>query len=195
MAPTAAETSIRNYLTFLSDPSSLVDQAAVKKLQADVDKAKDPVDKLRAISKLETARKADPDVYRRGFVDNAKAWAVAEGVPASAFERMGVPHDVLRDAGLAPRARRGRGRSQAPRAARAPRRPSMKAGDIEAGIVILEEPFTVRDVADKVGGSPLTIKAALDRLEAQGRIRPAGERSGGRGRASKVWTVVMEPVQ
>ena len=39
----------------------------------------------------------------------------------------------------------------------------MKAGDIEAGIVILEEPFTVRDVADKVGGSPLTIKAALDR--------------------------------
>jgi hypothetical protein len=193
MVTTPSETAVRNYLTFLSDPDRLVDQAAVKKLQANVEKAKDPVDKLRAISKLETARKADPDVYRRGFVENAKAWAEDEGVPGSAFERMGVPQDVLRDAGLAPRARRGR--SKAPRAARAPRRRSMKAGDIEAGIVILEEPFTVRDVADKVGGSPLTIKAALDRLEAQGRIRPAGERSGGRGRASKVWTVAMEPVQ
>ena len=33
---------------------------------------------------MENARSADPDIYRQGFVENAKAWAEAEGVPASA---------------------------------------------------------------------------------------------------------------
>jgi hypothetical protein len=195
MATTASETAVRSYLTYLTDPDSLVDKAMVRKLESGVDKAKDPVDKLRAIAQLELARKADPDVYRRGFVENAKAWAETEGVPASAFERMGVPQDVLREAGLTSRARRGRGRAAATTKARAPRRPMMRPEQLEAAIVVLEEPFSVRDVADKVGGSPLTIKAAIERLEAQGKIRAAGERSGGRGRASKVWTVVMEPVQ
>src|SRR5829696_8970180 len=103
MATTAAETAVRNYLTFLSDPDSLVDRDMIRKLQTDVDRAEDPIDKLRAISQLETARKADPETYRQAFIDNAKEWAEAEGVPPSAFEQLGVPQDVLRDAGLSAR--------------------------------------------------------------------------------------------
>src|SRR5687768_14473261 len=112
MASTAQETAIRNYLTYLNDPDSLVDQALIRKLASEVDKAKDPVDKLRAIAQLETAQRADPTVYRQGFVDNAKAWSETEGVPISAFERMGVPPDVLRDAGLTAKGRRGRARGK-----------------------------------------------------------------------------------
>jgi predicted ArsR family transcriptional regulator len=65
---------------------------------------------------------------------------------------------------------------------------------LEEGILSLDEPFSIKDVSEKVGGSPLTIKAAVERLEAQNKIVPAGERSGGRGRASKVWTVAVEPL-
>ena len=195
MAPTAQEAAVRNYLTYLSDPDALVDQASIRKLASEVDKAKDPLDKLRAITQLEKARRADPTVYRQGFVDSAKAWSDAEGVPASAFERMGVPQDVLRDAGLTAKARRGRARGKATApASRAPRRPSVRADQLEAGILSLSEPFSIKDVSEKVGGSTITVKAAIDRLEAQGRVMAAGERSGGRGRASKVWTAAVEPL-
>jgi hypothetical protein len=193
MVTNVPETAVRNYLTFLSDPDSLVDQAAIKKLQADVEKAKDPVDKLRAISQLQLARGADPTIYRRGFVEHAKEWAGAEGIPTSAFEQLGVPRDVLQEAGLATKGVRGRA-LKAKTKVRALRRPSVKAQDLEAGILALDEPFSVKDVSEKVGGSMLTAKAAIDRLEAQGKIMPAGERPGGRGRASKVWTLAVEPL-
>jgi predicted ArsR family transcriptional regulator len=68
----------------------------------------------------------------------------------------------------------------------------MRPEQLEEGILALEEPFSVKDVTEKVGGSPLTVKSAIDRLEAQGKIIPAGERAGGRGRASKLWTVGIE---
>jgi hypothetical protein len=197
MATNASETAVRNYLTFLNDPDSLVDQAAVKKLQSDVEQAKDPIDKVRAISQLENARRGDPDVYRQGFVENAKPWAEAEGVAPSAFEQMGVPQDVLREAGFLgglTRKAKKLAKGVTKGAASAQRRPSMKAGELERGILALGEPFSVKDVSEKVGGSMLTVRAAIDRLEAQGRIMPAGERTGGRGRSSKVWTVAVEPM-
>ena len=194
MATTSSETAVRNYLTYLSDPDSLVDRSALEKLEDEAEKAKDPVDKLMALARLENARSADPDIYRRGFVENAKAWAEAEGVPASAFERMGVPADVLRDAGLVAKGRRARGRAASKDKVTRVRRARLRPEQLEEGILGLDEPFSVRDVADRIGGSPLTVKAAVERLEAQGKIMPAGERSGGRGRASKVWTVAVEPL-
>jgi predicted ArsR family transcriptional regulator len=57
------------------------------------------------------------------------------------------------------------------------------------GILGLEGDFTIRDVSERVGGSPLTVKNTLGMLEAQGKITPAGERSGSRGRAARAWTV------
>jgi hypothetical protein len=43
-----------------------------------------------------------PDMFRRGFIEHAKAWAEAEGITAGAFEQMGVPPEVLREAGIVP---------------------------------------------------------------------------------------------
>jgi len=190
---TTAETAVRNYLTFLSDPDSLVDQASVGMLESEVAKAKDPVDKLLAISRLLRAQSADPDTFVQGFVENAKEWAEAEGVPASAFEQMGVPRDVLQQAGIIVVG--GRGRSARTRTtSTTPRRARVRPEQLEEGILAFDEPFSIKDVSERVGGSPLTIKAAVERLEAQQKIVPAGERSGGRGRASKVWTVAVEPL-
>jgi hypothetical protein len=183
------ESAVRLYLTFLDDPQSLVDAKAVKKLEALVEKAKDPVDKLKALAALERARTADENTYRTAFINHAKLWADAEGVPATAFQQLHVPSDVLQAAGLLQTPKRGRSRARVSQADLARRRPPVKSERLEEGIVALTEPFTVKDVSEHIGGSAITVKAAIDRLLAQGRIEPAGERRGERGRASKLWTV------
>jgi hypothetical protein len=43
---------------------------------------------------------SDPDTFRRAFVQHAKAWAEAERIPSTAFLQMGVPPEVLHEAGL-----------------------------------------------------------------------------------------------
>jgi hypothetical protein len=185
--PINPESAVRIYLTFLSDPSKLVDAAEVKKLQRAVDAAKDPIDKLRAIAAVERAKSSDPTVYRDGFIANARQWADAEGVPATAFRSMGVPADVLADAGLdGAQKRRGRGRAQASGVTRT-RRPIVRAEQLEQGILGMSGEFTTKDVVDQVGGSQLTVRSAIDRLEAQGRVAAAGERAGSRGRAARTW--------
>ena len=193
-APTEPEVAVREYLTFLSDPSSLVDPELIARLEADVEKAKDPIEKLRSIAALERAQKADPDRYERAFVAQAKQWAATEDVPANAFRELGVPDDVLRAAGIIVVGGRSRSRVGAPKPASSTRRPAIKADALEAGILALSDPFSVKDVSERVGGSTVTIKAAIERLEAQGKVLGAGERAGNRGRASRVWTVAVEPL-
>lgn len=182
-----AEDAVRSYLTFLDDPSTLVDEAEVKKLQAAVDKATDPIDRLMTRAALLRAQTADEHGLKRDFVQNAKKWADAEGIPVSAFRTFGVPDDVLADAGLDGAKRRGRGAS----ASTGPknRRPRVSVPDLEAGILGLEGTFSIRDVANQVGGSPVTVKSAVERLEAQAKLKAAGDRAGNRGRAAKVWQV------
>lgn len=181
------ETAVRNYLTFLSDPSKLVDAGEVAKLQKKVDSAKDPVDKLKAIAAVERAKVTDPATYRDSFIANAKQWAAEEGVPGSAFRSMGVPDDVLRAAGLDGVAKRRRGKGRTTTSAPRTRRPGVKVEQLEQGILALSGEFTIKDVVEQVGGSQLTVRTALDRLEGQGKIVAAGERAGSRGRAAKTW--------
>ena len=194
-APTESEVAVRDYLTFLSNPASLVDPALISRLESDVASAKDPVDKLRSIAALEQAKTADPQRYERAFVEQAKIWASAEDVPASAFQEMGVPDDVLRAAGIVVGGRSRRGGGQKPATStRSTRRPAIRTAELESGILSLSDPFSVKDVSERVGGSTVTVKAAIDRLEAQGKVVAAGERPGNRGRASRTWTVAVEPL-
>jgi hypothetical protein len=181
------ESAVRLYLQYLADPTSVVDAAAVKKAQSAVEKATDPIDRLKAIGALERAQATDETVYRNDFVRYVGTWAKEECIPGSAFRELGVPNDVLAEAGLEGQPK-GRRRSKAGTAPRS-RRPAVKTDQLEAGILALTEPFTVREVADRIGGSPITIKAALDRLVAQDKVADAGERPGSRGRAAKLWKV------
>jgi hypothetical protein len=190
-SPTDGEAAVRSYLTFLSDPDSLIDVKAVKELETAVEKAKDPLDKLRAVGALHQARSMDTDVYRKRFVASGKAWADAEGVPANAFEQMGVPHDALVEAGIIIVGGRPRGGARAKATTTGTRRPAVKAEDLESGILSLKDVFSVREVAERIGGSPVSVKALLGRLEAEGKVTPAGERASHRGRAAQVWKVAV----
>jgi hypothetical protein len=181
------EAAVSRYLTYLDDPSKLIDADAVKQAQDAVANAKDPIDLLKALALLERSQATDDSAYKFDFIKHAKTWADEQGVPVSAFRSMGVPADVLTAAGLdrQPKDRRRSKSGTAPRS----RRPAVKMDDLEAGILALSEPFTVRDVADRVGGSTITIKAALDRLVVQDKVAEVGERPGTRGRAAKLWKV------
>jgi hypothetical protein len=190
------EEAVRAYLRFLEDPTSVVDAAAVKQAQSAVDSATDPIARLKALSALERAQATDETVYRNDFVRYARTWAQEEGIPASAFRELGVPKDVLAEAGLdgPPRrdGRRRRGgagtgpRGTAPRQ----RRPAVKTEALQEAILGMAEPFTVKDIVENVGGSPMTVKAVLERLIAQEKVTDVGERPAARGRAAKLWKVV-----
>jgi hypothetical protein len=172
---------------YIDDPTKLVDAAAVKKAQSAVENARDPIDRLKALALVERAQATDETVYRADFIKHAKQWAEEEGIPASAFREMGVPNDVLTAAGIEGQTK-GRRRSKAATAPRS-RRPAVKTDELEAGILAMGEPFTVKEVVDRVGGSAMTVKVVLDRLAAQGKVMEAGERRGVRGRASKLWQI------
>jgi hypothetical protein len=182
----APEAAVRLYLTYLDDPTKLIDNDKTTKLEKKLADTKDPIDRLMAMAALHRARAADPSGIISDFTRHAKRWADAEGVPEGAFRELGVPDDVLKAAGF------GKGkRGQANKAMHTagPRRNRISTEQLTEGILQLDGAFSIRDVSEQIGGSSRTVKDVISTLEAQGKIQPAGEQAGGRGRAAKIWTV------
>ena len=182
MAPQVSpEDAVRRYLVHLEDPSKLVDEAKVTAAQAAVERATDPLARLKALADLEHARQPDTSEVEADFVTNAKAYADSESIPVSAFREMGVPADVLARAGVAVKPRRVTGTT----ATGAPRQraPRVSLETIKAAAVRLPKQFTLADLAEKAGGgSQGTLRKAVDDLVAEGRLRRLGPVPSYRGR-------------
>jgi hypothetical protein len=184
-----AEGAVRLYLMYLDDPTKLVDQTAVKKAEAAVGSAKDPLDRLQALAKLERARQADGDQLREDFVAQARTYAEDQDIPASAFREMGVPADTLAEAGFDMGTSRRRRRS-APTTAGRSRAPRVPLDEIKSAVGSLSKRFTLSDLADAAGGgSPATLRKAVDELIADKRVTKIGPKQDhhGRGRAPTVY--------
>lgn len=184
---TAPEDVVRAYLEYLVDPTSMIDAGHIEQLEERYRAATDPIDKLRIAAALEAARQPDGGGLAEGFVQHAKAWAEAEGIPPTAFSGAGVPDDVLRRAGLrrssktARTSRTGRtGRtSRAPkatssRAAGTERRARVTVDDIKSWALSQSEPFTIKRATEQLGGSLVTAKKALVELVESGRLHDVG---------------------
>lgn len=186
------EEAVRRYLEWLDDPTSVVDAAAVARAEAGVRDAADPLARLHALADLEHAREADGDAVVDAFVAHARAYAEAQSIPLAAFRAAGVPDDVLGRAGFevsGRRERRGR-RSSGGGAARAPQ---VSAGEVSAAVLRQPKQFTLADVAREAGGgSPQTVRKAVDELIASGRVRKVGPKvdHNGRGRAPIVYELI-----
>ncbi len=186
-----SEGAVRSYLLYLDDPSKLIDQKAVDKAEAAAAKASDPMARLRALADLDHAREADGEQLREAFVAHAKAYADEHRIPASAFREMGVPADVLAEAGFdVGRTRRPTSRGRT--AAGGPRRraPRVPLEQIKAATGRLSKRFTLSELGQKAGGgSPATLRKAVDELIAEGRVTKVGpmENYSGRGRAPTVY--------
>lgn len=183
------EAAVRRYLMSLQDPSTLVDEDSIRRAEAAVERATDPIDKLHALADLEQARQADGDQARTDFVTHARAWAEAEHIPASAFRELGVSEQVLKDAGfrVSRGPRRPRHSADGRGGTRAARRPLEQ---IKAATGRLPKRFTLSDLADAAGGgSPATLRKAVEQLMDEDKVRRIGpmESHPGRGRAPMVY--------
>jgi hypothetical protein len=186
--PIDAEGAVRLYLLYLEDPSKLRDETEIqRKTQAVLD-AKDPIDKLKALADLERVAKVDEEPLRKGFIEHAKAWSEPQGIPVSAFRELQVPDDVLREAGfdvpVAQRRRRGGGAPGSGSDGRQ-RAKAVPVEDIKAYVLEQTGTFVLADVMSGVGGSPATVRKAVDELVESGQVERLGPVPDyqGRGRA------------
>jgi hypothetical protein len=184
---TTPEEAIRSYLLFLDDPSKLRDEGEVQRRTVAVLEAKDPIEKLKALAALEKAAAIDEKALRAGFIEHAGEWAEANGISVKAFRELKVPTDVLVAAGFEVTPERTR-RSVAAiggSAHESKRRPAVSTADIKDAVLTFVEPFTLNIVMDKVGGSPMTVRKAVEDLIADGKVEKQGPVPGysGRGRA------------
>jgi hypothetical protein len=189
--PPDAESAVRRYLEFLADPSSLVDHEAVASIEAELAITGDPIAKLRLYSRLEHARAADGEAAKLAFIVHAKSWAEGEGITVTAFSHLGVPDDVLRAAGFL-----GSGRARARSARPSPgddqkraRARAVSTEQIKVHVLGRQGSFTLSHVMDDVGGSPLTVRKAVEELVQDGKVRRLGPdpAHAGRGRAPIVY--------
>ncbi len=187
-----AEQAVRRYLQFLQDPMQLVDGREIERLEEEAESTKDLVERLIVLSKLKRAREVDESTVRHDFLTHARAFAIEHDIDVTAFLAMGVSPAVLAQAGFdvpghsrarseRPRGGGGAGGSGAPRS----RAPKVGVGEIQDGVLEWEQSFTLADVAARVGGSPATIRKAIDELVAAGRVESLGPDRGhhGKGRA------------
>lgn len=188
-----SEGAVRLYLMYLQDPSKLRDESEINKLVQAVEAAADPIDKLKAIASLERAEAVDPEPFIQAFVTHAKQWADDNDVPVGAFRQMGVPADVLVDAGF-PTARTSGGRAASPSTggARRKRAAAVTADTIREYVLSRKEPFTIQEVRQEVGGSTATVTKVIKELVADGSLTERGPAANhtGRGRAPMTYLVV-----
>ena len=182
---TVAEQAIRRYLQWLSDPASIVDTDAIDAAEAVVRDTTDVIAKLKALSRVEQLRTGDSATVRAAFLDHAKAWGDANQISPASWIRLGVPPEVLREAGVT--GNRSTVRPSRPRPTGTPRAKAagVSIGQIADHVGSLTEPFVLTDLAESVGGSPMTVRKAVDQLVADGKVRRLGPdaRHNGRGRA------------
>ncbi|WCO68745.1 hypothetical protein PO878_08400 [Iamia majanohamensis] len=194
MSPaTSPEDAVRRYLQWLEDPASLVDDDAVARAEAAVAGAADPLARLHALADLEHAREADADAVTEDFVAHAKGYADAESIPVAALQASGVPDDVLRRAGFEVGGRRRRSAGGSRRSGGASRAPKVSIEELKAATLRLPKQFTLADVASEAGGgSPQTVRKAVDEMIADGKARNLGPKQDhhGRGRAPTLYELV-----
>lgn len=170
------EDAVRNYLTALRDPDSLRDEKAVQAIQAKLEKATDPVERLRLRSDLERAEDVDVSSFESAFVAHAKAFSRESGISAPVLEAEGVPRSVLRKAGLLGGQRAGASRV---------RRTRVNAESIRAAYPRKGTKFTIADLTESSGASTGAVRKVVNEDLDAGVIANAGvgENTGGPGRA------------
>lgn len=185
-AASSPEAAVRRYLQWLEDPDSLIDDEAVARAEAAVAEAADPLARLHALADLEHARQADSGRVTGDFVAHARAYSEAESIPIEAFRALGVPDAVLKEAGFGIGVRRGGRKASVPRS----RAPQVSIEQLKEATLRLPKQFTLANVADEAGGgSPQTVRKAVDEMIEAGQVRNLGPKPDhhGRGRAPTLY--------
>lgn len=185
------EKLIRSYIDSVGTTDKpVVDKEAVKALKAQIKSEEDSIEKLRLIATLKEEQQGhvpDRSTEEAAFVAEAKAWADSEGIPASAFQELRVPDDILRKAGFSvtPSGRSGGSRRSGTRA------PKIAIDDVKATAAGLGARWTLNDLADALDREPATVRNYVNKLVDDGEVTNLGDDPAhdGRGRAPKLYAM------
>lgn len=177
----SAEEAVRSYLRWLEDPTSLRDADAIAAATEEAASAADPLDRLRALSRLQELETVDGDSFRDGFVAEAALWARENNVTPEAFISYGLPTDVLHDAGIL---------HAAPVASRPGKRRTRVSPDAVRE-AIPSGSFTIADLERASGASTATVRKVIAEMTEAGTLRDLGpdQAHTGRGRAPLMFTL------
>jgi hypothetical protein len=190
MPTKTAEDGIRAYLDSLGKPNKpVVDREAVKGLKDQIKAESDPIAKLRLHAQLEQEQQGkleDHEGDKAVFVAEAKEWAEAEGIPASAFQALKVPDEVLREAGFEVTSSSRPTSSSASSPGRAPRIP---LEDVKTAAAGLGDSWRLSDLAEALDRDVATVRNYVNKLVHDGTVKVLGDDSNhdGRGRAPKIY--------
>lgn len=159
----------------------------MKSLKNQIRTTADPIEKLRLLAALEdeqAGRKPDRSAQEAVFVAEAKEWAAGEGIPASAFQALKVPDDVLRAAGFSISSGRSTGATRTAGRAR-----KIPMEDVQAAAASLGAKWKLGDLAVALDRDPATIRNYVNKLVADGSVKDLGDdpQHNGRGRAPKLY--------
>ena len=102
-----ADKAVQNYLAWVQDRGSLIDQAKVDRLTSKLDAATDPIEKLKIFTELSVEQEAPEERYLQPFLEHAVEWAEENEIPVDGFQWMGVQRKHLITAGFDVKGRGG----------------------------------------------------------------------------------------
>lgn len=190
MATKKTEDGIREYLNSLGKTSKpIVDKEAVKSIKAEIRGTSDPIVKLRLMAALDEAGQGvvpDNSGVKAVFIAEAKAWAEGEGIKPEFIAALGVPNDVMKEAGFSftpPKPPKSAG-------TRAARLHDDEVLAAAKGLGNAVE-FKLSDLAEALDRNAATARNYVNRLIEAGKIKEIGDdpNHDGRGRAPKLYTV------
>lgn len=175
------EQIVRKYLAFLSDPSSAIDQDEMSRLDAALNAAVDPIDRLRIETEREAVLSAG-DSYENEFIAVAREFARAENLTVRAFKQAGVPTEVLVSAKLIPGSK--------PTKRRVPN--GTDSADVREHMAGRVGKWTAGDIAHSTGAPTYQVQNVIAAMRGDGIIERAGYRAhaSGAGRPMTLHTVV-----
>ena len=177
--------AVERYFDYLSNPESLVDHDRADALRAQIEAEGSLMEKAKLISELERVQSADPSDVIRGFVSQGRKWAAANGVSASALREIGVPSNVIAEAGIDGR------RSKSEPNARAGRGRGVGAAQVKEFVLNTEGPFTYQQLMNDTGSSLMTVRKAVEGLLGEQKVRLVGQDAewSGPGRAPNLYAL------
>jgi hypothetical protein len=182
------EDAVSGYLTYLKDPSTLIDKAKIQELTARLASSSSPLEQLRIATELHQAESVDAGSVTATFIRHAAAYSKREGLAPEAFLRLGVPRNVAQEAGLLGPAGKHPAKSKV--SAKVKGEPKIRAARTGREDVVAAVPsrsFTYRDLEELSGASVVTVRRVVDDLLSSGAIVDIGVDPGyaGRGRAPR----------
>ena len=169
--------AVNAYLEYVADNTTIVDTDAIAQAEAALEAATTQLEKLRAKGALNRAKVTDPTAVTEAFIDHAANFAAAESLTAADFRELGVPANILAEAGV-------------PKGSGGSRKPRVTIEAVAEAMVELNGNWSLRDLETASGASGGLARRAVDAAIEAGLVKDVGPDPDhvGRGRAAVLYT-------